>query len=55
MHALWRSATVGVTQMLHSMKALQESAEAREPRGSNNVWDLSNMLDSHLLQVCPSH
>ena len=51
MHALWRSATVGVTQMLHSMKALQESAGLRDPRGAHNVWDLSNMLDNNLLQV----
>ena len=53
MRELWRSATLGVTQMLDSMKVLQESTGVLDPREANNVWDLSNLLDSHLLQVNP--
>lgn len=53
MRELWRSATLGVTQMLDSMKVLQESSGVLDPREANNVWDLSNLLDSHLLQVYP--
>lgn len=53
MRELWRSATLGVTQMLDSMKVLQESSGVLDPREANNVWDLSNLLDSHLLQVNP--
>ena len=49
MRALWRSATVGVSRMLDTMKSLQDSSGQREHAGS--VWANARLLDSHLMQA----